>query len=267
MKKIDYKLRIAPYVQEQLGYYVYRLLDPDDRSVLYVGKGQGERILAHVNEAIDYPERQTRKLERIRDPLKAKKKPLLGIHRHGLPDERTAYEVEAALIDAHPDALNQVAGHDDYRGSMSLEEAIALYSAPPATIKEPVVLIKIAREWDRELRSNPERLYERTRRWWVCDPTHRSAKYAMAVAAGVIRQVYTIQSWRQCDISQEDHDPTRRSANAPMPRRSVRWEFTGAVAEGMKHYIGQSVKTGQNPINWVNCPWTERTLVPCTTIS
>ncbi len=39
---------IAPYVGERLGYYVYLYVDPRTNEPFYVGKGQGDRALAHL---------------------------------------------------------------------------------------------------------------------------------------------------------------------------------------------------------------------------
>ena len=40
-------------VQEELGYYVYCLVDPRDKRVFYVGKGVGNRVFAHANDALE----------------------------------------------------------------------------------------------------------------------------------------------------------------------------------------------------------------------
>ena len=50
---------------EKLGYYVYTLTDPFDGFVFYVGKGQGNRVFAHVNDALE-TETSSDKLDRIR---------------------------------------------------------------------------------------------------------------------------------------------------------------------------------------------------------
>ena len=39
-------------VIEQLQYYVYRLIDPRTGQTFYVGKGKGNRVFAHVNDAL-----------------------------------------------------------------------------------------------------------------------------------------------------------------------------------------------------------------------
>ena len=39
-------------VTEQLKYYVYRLIDPRTGLTFYVGKGKGNRVYAHINDAL-----------------------------------------------------------------------------------------------------------------------------------------------------------------------------------------------------------------------
>lgn len=49
-------------------FYVYHLIDPRDGSVFYIGKGQGNRILAHESEAARIAEEAcTKKHRRIKD--------------------------------------------------------------------------------------------------------------------------------------------------------------------------------------------------------
>jgi hypothetical protein len=40
--------RIPPAVASKLGYYVYLYVNPLDKTVFYVGKGQSGRALAHL---------------------------------------------------------------------------------------------------------------------------------------------------------------------------------------------------------------------------
>ena len=39
------------YIQEKLGWYVYCLRDPRDKKIFYIGKGKGNRVFAHANNA------------------------------------------------------------------------------------------------------------------------------------------------------------------------------------------------------------------------
>lgn len=121
--------------------------------------------------------------------------------------------------------------------------------------QEPVVLVNIAREWDREL--TPEALYERARQYWLCAPQRHAAEYAMAVGNGIIREVYRIDSWHEVDMATVPIDPGRKGAGKPLPRRTKRKAFKGHIAEDAikQRYVGKSVHhlLSRNPIKWLNC--------------
>src|SRR5437762_8658205 len=86
-------------VASKLGTYVYRLIDPRNGETFYVGKGQGNRVFAHIHEeqSLDGDELSD-KLKRIRDIRLAGFEVAHVIHRHGM-NEQTGFEVEAALMD------------------------------------------------------------------------------------------------------------------------------------------------------------------------
>lgn len=97
-------------VAEQLGHYVYVLVDPRDSTPFYVGKGVGTRMLAHGIEAehliplrvgtdIDKVDSDvSRKVRRIQEIREANCEPQIWVLRYGLSAaEYTA--VEAATID------------------------------------------------------------------------------------------------------------------------------------------------------------------------
>jgi hypothetical protein len=174
----------SEFVQECIGYYVYRLIDPRNGATFYVGKGVGNRVFHHVSEADKNLDIDTHKLGKIREIKADGLDVAYVIHRHGL-SEKEAFEVEAALIDAYENLSNRQIGlHSDDRGAMTANEVVSLYETTPATIKEPVVLINIRREWFRGV--PPDQLYERTRQYWYCNPERHHAMYAMAVRTGVI---------------------------------------------------------------------------------
>lgn len=82
-----------PEVLEQLGYYVYRLVDPRDGATFYVGKGTGNRVFQHAAEALG-ENADTLKIGRIRDIRANGASVQHVIHRHGLT-EKEAFEVES----------------------------------------------------------------------------------------------------------------------------------------------------------------------------
>ena len=132
-------------VKKQLDWYVYRLIDPRNGETFYVGKGQGNRVFAHAKGLPDDGvEVSNPVLKRIRDIQLAGLKTSHVIHRHGIGAERVAYEVEAALIDAYPNALNLVAGHgSDKFGCRHVEEIIAEFEAEEFVVSERLMCICI----------------------------------------------------------------------------------------------------------------------------
>jgi hypothetical protein len=100
-----------PEVFEKLGTYVYRLFDPRNGETFYVGKGKGNRVFAHVHNELAKAESDelSDKLRQIREIHQAGFPVGHVIHRHGM-DDATAFEVEAALIDAYPGLTNIMNG-------------------------------------------------------------------------------------------------------------------------------------------------------------
>ena len=81
----------------ELKYYVYLLVNPETNTPFYVGKGEGNRVFDHLNEAKE-GKKGTDKLDQIQAILKQNKTIEHVIVRHGL-NEKTAYQIEASLID------------------------------------------------------------------------------------------------------------------------------------------------------------------------
>ena len=162
-------------VIEKLDFYVYMLIDPETNQVFYVGKGVGNRIFAHINEAIA-DETGGDKLDKIRDVHAKGLEVRHVVHRHGLT-EKEAFEVEAALIDyiTLVELTNQVQGfNSDDRGRMNIAEVIAKYQAPVVEISEPVILITVNRLFRRAM--SAKELYEITRGKWVIGSRRNKAK-------------------------------------------------------------------------------------------
>ena len=181
----------TPDVAKQLKTYVYRLIDPRNGETFYIGKGKGNRVFAHIGaeESLEGDEIDN-KLKRIREIRLAGFEVAHVIHRHGM-DEKTAFEVEAALIDAYPGLTNIVGGTGgaDY-GAMHAKEIIRRYSAEPAVFKHNALLISVNR-------SAAERsLYDATRYAWKIDRSRANqAHVILATVQGLIVGAFVADNW------------------------------------------------------------------------
>jgi hypothetical protein len=243
-------LSIPPEVARVLGYYVYLYVDPRSNRPFYVGKGCGERVLAHLSAT-----GESRKVEVLNELRAAGLEPRLDILAHGLGDEETALRIEAAVIDlcGLGDLTNEVRGWRSVQlGRIPLSELIVYYAAKPVTVTHPALLIRINRLYRHGMAE--DELYEATRGVWKLGTRRGDARYALAVFEGVVRQVYEIDSWHRAGTTQYK-TRTQKSVDRP-----DRWEFTGRIAsENLRsQYVGFSVaayfpKGLQSPVVYANC--------------
>jgi hypothetical protein len=106
-------------------------------------------------------------------------------------DERTALEVEAALIDAYPEASNLVSGQgSDAYGLMHARQIIERYEAREAVFRHSAILINVGQ-------SVAEKgSYEAVRYAWVLDPKRaEKSEYVLAVDRGLIIDVFVAEKW------------------------------------------------------------------------
>ena len=255
----------APGVPEQIGFFVYLLIDPRDGDVFYVGKGTGNRCFAHLAEARntladsigDYA-----KLSRIRSIESNGATVKIDLLRHGLT-EQEAFLVESSAIDllGRPNLENRVVGHEAAEhGRMSVADLNALYGAEPVTIdpRHRVVLIRINRLFERGM--SDDALYEATRKWWKVSPRKRQVgsawapEWAMAVFGGVVRAVHRIDGWEASAEEERSQDPNVAG----------RWGFRGQRDQQMEAtYLHRDVssylraketgRASQNPIRYEHC--------------
>jgi hypothetical protein len=234
-------------VAQKLKTYVYRLIDPRNGETFYVGKGKGNRVFAHIRAEgnLDGDEIDN-KLKRIREIRLAGFEVAHVIHRHGM-DDATAFEVEAALIDAYPGLTNIAGGTggDDY-GAMHAQEIIRRYSAEPAAFRHKALLISVNR-------SAAERsLYDATRYAWKIDK--RKAKQAdviLSTMQGVIVGAFIAHDWLEATAA---NFPGRAEGDG-VPGR---FGFIGeeAPADMKKLYVGKRVpddyrkRGAANPIKY-----------------
>lgn len=190
-------------VIEQLQYYVYRLIDPRNGQTFYVGKGKGNRLFAHVNDALnDYEGEKydnaeeddiSSKIQQIRDIRNSGLEVIHVIQRYGLT-EKEAFEVEAALIDCFAGLTNIQAGHSSDRGVNNAEVLQRELSLEEFEDVEGLnyCIIKINDYWLNERGS----VYETVRKYWKINSI-RMAKipYVLAAHNGVIVDVFKAEKW------------------------------------------------------------------------
>jgi uncharacterized protein len=178
-----------PGVADKLKMYVYRLIDPRNGETFYIGKGQGDRLFSHVRAQVDGDD-LANKLKRIREIRLAGFEVAHVIHRDGM-DDKTAFEVEAALIDAYPGLTNVVggAGSNDY-GAMHAREIISRYCAEPAVFRHKALLISVNRT------ATETSLYEATRyAWKISKSKAGQAEVVLATRQGLIIGAFTADKW------------------------------------------------------------------------
>lgn len=194
----------TPDVIEQLQYYVYRLIDPRSGQTFYVGKGKGNRVFAHVNDALkDYDNTSyedkdeddvSSKIQQIRDIRNAGLEVIHVIQRYGL-SEREAFEVEAALIDCFPGLTNIQGGHSSERGVNNadvIQRNLSLETYEEVVFK--YIIIKINNS---VLESREGNVYETCRCAWKLNLNRvKKYKYALAALNGVVVGVYEIDHWQ-----------------------------------------------------------------------
>lgn len=228
---------------ENLKSYVYLLIDPRNGEVFYVGKGNGNRVFAHLNCAVDSTDKSN-KLDTIREIMKSGCKVKHYILRHGLEDKQ-AFEVEAAMIDfiGMKNLVNIQGGHrsNDY-GLKTCEEINAMYDAKKLNTTLPVMLININSLFERDM--SDDALYEAVRKWWVVGKRREKAEYAIAVYRGLTREVYKIKngSWKPLDDNQKRWSFEREPIDDEL-RNELR-------LKDVKQYFGQG---SANPIKYINC--------------
>ncbi|MBT5517608.1 MAG: hypothetical protein HOK33_01550 [Rhodobiaceae bacterium] len=188
-------------VAKQLGYYVYKLIDPRDGAVFYVGKGKGDRVFAHCKNAIeqsaieaeeDEEDEVSLKLGTIREILREDLFPLHIIARHGMTEDE-AFLVEAALIDNTPGLTNIAGGHgSSERGPASAQQLNQRYCAEQIVLEPGMKVMAI-----NVRKSEDERDYYDAVRfaWRVSKTRAERAELVFAVSDGICRGVFIPEEW------------------------------------------------------------------------
>ena len=185
-------LGFSDTVAQRLKYYVYRLIDPRNGETFYVGKGNGNRVFAHVRDKLGKDSDSdglSNRLRRIREIHRVGLQVIHIIHRHGM-NEQTALEVEAALIDAYPEAINLIGGQGTDYGPAHANQIIERYEAREVSFHHNAILINVSKTIaDKDT-------YEAVRYAWKLDPKKAArADIILAVDQGLIIDVFIAEKW------------------------------------------------------------------------
>ena len=172
---------------QQLGFYVYMLIDPDTNYPFYVGKGENNRVFEHVENVKRGLGKSEPKNEEISRILNNNKEVVHYIIRHGL-DNDTALVVEASIIDfynkfSQTKLTNLVSGHDTEHGLMSDAEIKGKYSASMVPrLPEGFVVININKLFHRGMTWKD--IYNATKDKW---PIRKDKVEGGDIEDGIIR--------------------------------------------------------------------------------
>lgn len=238
---------------DALGYYVYMLVDPRDGKVFYIGKGKGNRVFQHIEDAKKYTSISTNKFNTIRGILASGKVEHM-IVCHGLKEEQEAYRIECVLIDAFnymgAGLTNAVLGHHSSQsGIMTTDEIERLYAAAPLnSIAPDCVIININGQYNRCM--GQAGIYAATKECWRMDKNRlKGIKYVLSEYRGLIVEVFEVEKW----YSKERTYWSGKNIG----QTYLGWGFEGKVAEDSIRnlYINKSIahikKRGQaNPVTY-----------------
>lgn len=209
-------------VCQEIGYYVYRLVDPRNGQTFYVGKGKNNRVFAHAKCAlknyvdVDYDPKEdddeSLKYRTIREIKDAGLEVIYIIERYHL-SERDAFIIESVLIDAYSvkrELTNKIKGYDSTEpiNALTLENNLHISEYIDSKDNPLYMIIKVKDYW---LNQRANR-YECTRSSWIIDPKKAiHYHYVLSVTYGVVKAVYKVTEWHKTEWG--------------------RYEFTGVEAE------------------------------------
>lgn len=192
--------------KEELAYYVYALVDPRTDKIFYIGKGSGNRIFDHCNDAISEDD-ESLKLNLIREIIAEGFKVKHYILRHKL-SEKESLIVESVLIDflTYPEFNNEslltniASGHHQWdRGVKTVEEIEATYDCIKITPNQDdhILLVSLNRTFDLARKRNDDiDIYQITRHAWaISKQKAKHINYVLGVYRGIVRSVVRVTGY------------------------------------------------------------------------
>lgn len=205
-------------VIEELGYYVYALIDPRDQKIFYIGKGSGNRIFQHCQAAIQESD-ESLKLETIRAILNSGSEVGHYILRHKLSEE-VAFQMESLLIDVltysafnTEHVLANIKGgyHQWNEGIKTVREIGIIYECEQINIdsndKGHILLVSLNKSYDSaKAKIGYQRvdIYQKTRKYWSISPSRaKEIRYVLGVYHGVVRAVLNVSGYNWSKVDEE----------------------------------------------------------------
>lgn len=214
------KQRLTNHAREQLGHYVYALRNPLDGSIFYIGKGKGDRVLAHANGVIQQVTRERGEtVESLKnDTIKlihaAGREVESFIVQHGLETDDHAFATESAVYGTLK-LLSDSLDHAQFKltnkvapplynsfGLRTVRQVLADYGKPAdiSLIPHNSLLIKptLSGTWNPSM--GRDEVWEASRGWWPMDRARlQHIRYVIAIPHFVIRGLWEVQfsDWRK----------------------------------------------------------------------
>lgn len=182
---------------EQLKSYVYRMIDPRTNEIFYIGKGEGNRVLNHVNGILNSSKsgRFSEKQDQIIEIKAAGLEVHYDIIRHGLTQDE-AFLIESVLIDfiGQKHLRNEIRGNDSREtGLMTLQEVINKYAATQIKPEHRCLLININRQYVDGM--NDDDIYQATKQSWIIGKKREEVEVVLATYKGIVRGAYMVKKW------------------------------------------------------------------------
>ncbi|GAF42656.1 GIY-YIG nuclease family protein [Rhodococcus wratislaviensis] len=231
-----YQTRHAPQpfpkrVGEELGTYVYALLDPRNRSVFYVGAGRGTRVYGYVWEALaenehrktledpetDSAEVKAATIARIREIYDSGHEVEHYIVAHRIADSGgVADAVRNGVVGAlglnEGAVLSNLAGGAGEHRAVPVDDLVLQYAAEPVpNLPTPCVVLEVPAASRRGV--TPDEVYELSRGAWAAGAAVRNTDDIPVIvfADNIVRAAYRAKSW----------------SSVARPGDAALWRFTG----------------------------------------
>lgn len=190
---------------DDIGYYVYALFDPDTNEVFYIGKGRGNRVFNHAENALINEDITSNKIEKIKEIQRRGKDVRAIIIRHQLSEEE-AFIVESSLLDVMSfigkSLTNLQAGHNSrHVGLMTVDELEQKYTLEKlGRLPTGFISININKTYKRG--SNPDAIYQATKEAWVINERKiNQITHVLSEYRGRVVGVYSNLEWYKIEIN------------------------------------------------------------------